>query len=182
MALSATIHKLTLAISDVDRGVYVTEELRLARHPSESMRYFVTRTLAYALAHEEGLAMGRGVSATDEPALWSHDLTGQLRTWIEVGSPSRDRVHRAAKAADKVMIFPTGDERALLRELSGDIHKKDEIEVHVLDGKLVDELAEFLDRTDAWDVTRTGGELFVTTHGKTVSGAVRTLSLTDGAT
>jgi uncharacterized protein YaeQ len=50
MALTATIYHLQVALSDVDRGVYEALDLRLARHPSESMRYLLTRTLAYCLS------------------------------------------------------------------------------------------------------------------------------------
>jgi uncharacterized protein YaeQ len=37
MALTSTIYRVDLALSDVDRGVYETLELRLALHPSERL-------------------------------------------------------------------------------------------------------------------------------------------------
>ena len=46
MALTATMHHIEVALSDVDRGVYEALDLRVAQHPSESMRYLLTRTLA----------------------------------------------------------------------------------------------------------------------------------------
>jgi len=49
MALGATIHVFNVRLSHVDRGIYETLELRLARHPSESAEYLVTRLLAYCL-------------------------------------------------------------------------------------------------------------------------------------
>jgi cyclopropane fatty-acyl-phospholipid synthase-like methyltransferase len=45
MALSATIHHFQVTLSDVDRNVYETLDLRVARHPSESARYLTTRML-----------------------------------------------------------------------------------------------------------------------------------------
>jgi len=36
MALSATIYHFDVRLSDVDRAVYETLELKLAKHPSES--------------------------------------------------------------------------------------------------------------------------------------------------
>ncbi len=180
MALSATMYRISLSVSDVDRGVYASEELRLAQHPSESLRHLILRALAFTLAFEEGLAMGRGVSSPDEPALAARDPTGRIVTWIEVGAPSRDRLHRAAKQADRVLVFTTGDTRALFRELAGDFHRKDELALFEVDEALVAALGEGLQRTDAWQVTRTGGELFVTTQGRTCSGAVRQRSLVGG--
>lgn len=43
MALTATMYHLQVALSDVDRGVYESLDLRLARRPSESVRYLLTR-------------------------------------------------------------------------------------------------------------------------------------------
>jgi len=36
MALKATVHKVDLAVSDMDRGYYASHALTLARHPSET--------------------------------------------------------------------------------------------------------------------------------------------------
>ena len=64
VALTATVYRLNLTLSDVERGVYEKLELRLARHPSESARYFWLRTIAYCLSYEEGIAFSKGGSPT----------------------------------------------------------------------------------------------------------------------
>jgi uncharacterized protein YaeQ len=88
VALGATVHVFTVRLADVDRGVYETLELRLARHPSETAEYLVTRLLAYCLEFTEGLAFStRGLSDPDEPALVIRDLTGALQGWIEPRRP-----------------------------------------------------------------------------------------------
>ncbi|WP_280382705.1 YaeQ family protein [Nocardia wallacei] len=46
MALSATVHTFAVHLSDVDREVYRELELRVARHPSETAEFMVTRVLA----------------------------------------------------------------------------------------------------------------------------------------
>jgi len=91
MALSATVYHIQIELSDVDRGVYESLDLRVARHPSESMPYLLTRVIAYALLFEEGIAFSKGLSTTDEPALWVKDLQGNLRVWVELGTPSAER-------------------------------------------------------------------------------------------
>ena len=88
MALTATMRKFEIALSDVDRGVYETLDLRVAQHPSETDRYLVTRVLARALEHDEGVDFTKGLSAADEPALWRRDLRGDLLAWIEIGAPT----------------------------------------------------------------------------------------------
>ena len=61
MALTATIYHLAIALSDVDRGVYESLDLRVAQHPSETMRYLLTRTLAYCFSYEEGIAFSKEI-------------------------------------------------------------------------------------------------------------------------
>ncbi|PAM42162.1 hypothetical protein CEJ63_24720, partial [Acinetobacter baumannii] len=49
MALTATIRKAELQISDMDRGYYATHNLTLAQHPSETDERLMVRLLAFAL-------------------------------------------------------------------------------------------------------------------------------------
>jgi len=89
MALNATVYTLAVELADVDRGVYESLDLRMAKEPSESADYFLVRLLAYCLEYAEGISFTQGVAAGDEPAVWVHDLTGRLLAWIDVGLPRR---------------------------------------------------------------------------------------------
>jgi hypothetical protein len=60
LSLAGTLYHFAIGLSDVDRGVYETLELKVARHPSEAQDHLVARALAY------------------EPALRVRDLTGRL--------------------------------------------------------------------------------------------------------
>ena len=116
MALTATIYNFEVQLSDTDRGVYEALSLRLARQPSETAEYLLTRALAYCLEWTEGLAFSRGLAEPDEPTLAVRDLTGELRAWIDVGAPDAARLHKAAKAAPRVAVY-THKAPALLRQL-----------------------------------------------------------------
>src|SRR3954468_20360569 len=106
MALTATVRRFEIALSDTDRGVYETLDWRVAQHPSESERYLVARVLARALEHAEGLEFSKGgVSDDTEPALVQRDLRGDLRAWIEIGSPTPERLHKATKACARVAVY-----------------------------------------------------------------------------
>ena len=48
---TATVYAFDIQLSDVDRGVYETLSLRVARQPSETAEYLLTRVLAYCLEH-----------------------------------------------------------------------------------------------------------------------------------
>ena len=89
MALTATIYNLDIELADIDRGVYETLQLRIARQPSETVEYMLTRVLAYCLEYTEGIALTEGVASGDEPAVLIRDLTGRMTAWIEVGLPER---------------------------------------------------------------------------------------------
>ncbi|MDB4982034.1 MAG: hypothetical protein JWM82_2786 [Myxococcales bacterium] len=181
MALSATVYHLQIELSDVDRGVYEALDLRLGRHPSESMPYLLTRVFAYALLYEEGIAFSKGgLSSSDEPPLTVRDLQGNLRVWIEVGTPSADRLHKASKASPRVVVFTQHDPKLLAREAATRaIHKADAIEVYALPATFLDEVGALTDRNARWTLLRTDGVLYVTAGEKMATGALTQHALID---
>jgi len=177
VALTATIHHFTVRLSDVDRGVYETLELKVARHPSESDEYMVTRVLAYCLEYAEGIAFSRGgLSDPDEPPIAVRDLTGVLRAWIEVGSPDAARLHKAAKAAPRVAVYTHKDPAQLLRSLDGErIHRAEALELYSLGRDFVAALVRRLERRNDLDVSVSDRHLYVAIGGETLSGEVERL-------
>jgi uncharacterized protein YaeQ len=178
VSLAATIHHFAVRLSDVDRGVYETLALKVARHPSEAADHLVTRVVAYCLELTEGLSFSRGLSDPDEPALSVRDLTGRLLAWIDVGAPDAARLHRASKAAPRVAVYTHKPPAQLLRQLEGErIHRAAEIELYALDRELVSGLAARLERRMELDVSVTDRHLFISMGGATLSGAVERLLL-----
>jgi uncharacterized protein YaeQ len=173
MAIAATIHTVEIDLADSDRQVYETLALRVARHPSESEEYLVARLLAYAMEYVEGIAFSRGVSEPDEPAILVRDLTGAIRAWIEVGSPDAARLHKAAKAAERVAVYTHKEPAQLLRNLAGEkIHRAAEIELHAIDRALIRELTTRLDRRMAFGLSINEHELYVSIGADTLTGPV----------
>lgn len=180
MALSATVYRLKVELSDVDRNVYQALDLRVARHPSETMRYMLTRTLAYALCFEEGIAFSKGgLSDTDVPALAVHDLTGRLLAWIEVGSPSAERMHRATKAAERVKLFSYAEPALLRKEFASRVvHRLEDIEAYHVDPRFLDDLEPHIERNTDLGLTRNEGQLYVTAGSTTLESRLEVLTLT----
>jgi uncharacterized protein YaeQ len=179
MALTATIYHFQITLSDVDRGVYESLDLRVARHPSETMRYLVTRTLAYCLSYEDGIAFSKGgLSSAEEAPVSIRDATGVLRAWIDVGSPSAERLHKASKAANRVALFTHAELPQLLREASArPIHRVEQLEVFRLEPEFLDALDQRLDKNSKFEVVRTDGQLYVTIGGETLNGTLTPCSL-----
>lgn len=147
MALTSTIYNAAIELSDVDRGVYETLDLRVAMHPSESPAYLATRLLAYCLEYTEGIEFTSGLSNGDEPAIVIRDLTGRLEAWIEIGAPDADRLHRASKLAGRVAVYTHRDLRNLLGQLEGKkIHRAADIPIYTFGRGFIDEVAERLER------------------------------------
>ena len=137
MALGATIHTFEVHLADVDRGVYEELTLRVARHPSETDAFMMTRVLAYCLEYEEGIVFSEGISATDEPAVLVRDLTGRVTAWIEVGAPDADRLHYGSRLADRAVVYTHRDPAKVMAPWSGKrIHRGDEIALYSFDPEL----------------------------------------------
>ncbi|HUS64723.1 MAG TPA: YaeQ family protein [Kofleriaceae bacterium] len=170
MALTATMRRFEIALSDADRGVYEALDLRVAQHPSESERFLVARVVARCLEHGDGIAFSRGgVSSDDEPALSRRDLRGDLTDWIEIGSPTADRLHRAAKTGARVAAYTWKQPEALAASAS-DVHRADELELFALDPAFLDAVAATLDRNNRWDLSITGGTLYLSIGGQVIEG------------
>lgn len=179
MALTATIRKFDLVLSDSDRGVYETLELRVAQHPSETDRYLVTRILARALEHDEGVEFTKGLTASDEPAIWRRDLRNDLQAWIEIGSPTPERLHRALKACDRVAVYGWQRMKELARAvIDFEAHRAEELAVFALDGAWLDRVAAKLDRNNKWELSVSGGSLYLTIGGVLFESTVERIPMT----
>jgi len=175
MALSATMRRFEIALADSDRELYESIELRVAQHPSESERYLVARVVARILEHAEGLEFSKaGVSDDTEPALVQRDLRGDLRAWIEIGSPTPDRLHKATKASPRVVIYTwKAPEAQVAAILERGVHRADTIELNALPAEWLDAVAKTLDRVNRWELSVAGGALYLTINGTLFEGAVQ---------
>lgn len=113
MALKATIYKVAVQVSDLDRNEYSDHNLTIARHPSETDERMMIRVLAFALnaplTNDGGyLEFGKDLWDADEPPLWRKDLTGLLVDWIEVGQPDEKLLLRVSSRAERVVVYCFG--------------------------------------------------------------------------
>tara|TARA_R110002072_G_scaffold105615_5_gene230941 strand:- start:89 stop:625 length:537 start_codon:yes stop_codon:yes gene_type:complete len=109
MALSSTIFKVQLDLSDLNKNHYNSYKLTLARHPSENDQRMMLRLLAFALFADEQLSFTKGISTVEEPDLWIKNYSGEIELWIDLGLPDEKRIRQAHSSAKKVVIFAYGD-------------------------------------------------------------------------
>ncbi|MBF6167808.1 YaeQ family protein [Streptomyces gardneri] len=174
MALSATLHNFAVQLADVDRGVYQELELRVARHPSETAEFMLTRVLAYCLEYEEGIAFSDGgVSSTDEPAVLVRDLTGRLTAWIEVGAPDADRLHRGSKLAERVAVYTHRDPAKVLAQYTGKrIHRAETIPLYSFDRDVIDAAVAAIERRNTVILSVTERLLYLDINGTGLSTSI----------
>ncbi|MGJ8602838.1 MAG: YaeQ family protein [Marivita sp.] len=112
MAQNATIYKVELTVSDMDRHYYETHKLTVAKHPSETDERLMVRLVAFALNAHEHLEMTKGLSTDDEPDIWQKSLSGELDVWVALGLPSEKVVRQSSSKAGKVVIYAYGGRTA----------------------------------------------------------------------
>jgi len=161
VAIKPTIYKLTVSLSDLNRDIYESLNLTIARHPSETMERMVVRLLAYCLNTREQLVLCKGLSDTDEPDIWAHSLDGKLELWIDVGEPSAERVKKSSRLAEQVKVYSFNNKaptwwlqnQAQLAQLNAWVHRFSWDEVQAL--------AAIIDRGVDLSLTLSGDSIYV---------------------
>ena len=177
MALTATIFKVDLTISDMDRGYYATHALVLARHPSETDERMMARLLAFALNADEALAFGKGLSSDDEPDLWQKDLTGAIQLWIEVGLPDEKVVRRACGRAAQVRVYAYGrGAERWWQDARNSLGRSDNLTVVELPQPATQDMAKLAQRSMQLQCTVQDGTVWLTDGARTVEIAPVVLS------
>lgn len=175
MALPVTIYKATIQLADLDRGIYETLQTTVARHPSETEERLVGRLLAYALFYEDGLGFTKGVCEGDQPDLWLKGPDGRVRTWIEVGLPDPERLLKASRHAEQVVLLAFGARLAgWERQHLGKLNSSDTIVVVSLDQGFINQLLARLERSISWSITITEGNLYLQDGAETLETILRT--------
>jgi uncharacterized protein YaeQ len=178
MALTSTVFAFDIDLSDLDREVFENLSLRVARHPSESDEFLAARVLAYCLEYADGITFSRGLSDPDDPPLMIRDLTGALTTWIDIGTPTAERLHRASKAAPRVALYVHKDPRQWLAGLRGStIHRREALMVRVFEPRFVQAFASRLKRRMSMAVTISDGQMTLAFDDGNIEGEIGRLEL-----
>jgi uncharacterized protein YaeQ len=179
MAQTATLYSFDIELADVDRGVYESLAFRVARHPSETEDYLLTRVLAYCLEYTNGIQFSaQGLSGPEEPALAVRDPTGALRVWIDIGLPDAARLHKASKAAPRVVVYTHKDPARLVRQLAGErIHRLEALELYAIDRDFLAACAARLTRRMRFGLSVSDRHLYLTLGETTLSGVIEPCAL-----
>jgi uncharacterized protein YaeQ len=169
-----------LTFSNVERGVSGERPLVLSRHPSETLEHLTLRVLTWVLLHEERLEFGPGICLGDAPDLVSHDLSGQVQSWIACGDISLRLARRILQhnrgAAVHVVFGSRARREAFAAEVAGMRGEPprgwDRLQLSTIDEVLVAGLAADEKLRQRWAVTVVGDHIYVEAEGKMHEGAV----------
>lgn len=163
MAQNATIYKVELSVSDMDRHYYETHKLTVAKHPSETDERLMIRILAFALNAHESLEMTRGISTEGEPDIWQKSLSGELELWVALGLPGEKVLRQSCSKADQVVVYSYGGSAAEMwwGKIKGSTTRFENLRVFNLAQSSTAELARQASRSMRLQVNIQDGEVMV---------------------
>lgn len=178
MALGATLYNFNIVLSDMDRNVYETLDLRVALHPSEAVDYMLTRVLAYCLEYCEGISFSKGLADSNEPAVWAHDRTGKMVLWADIGSPTAERLHRATKLAERVVVYTHKDVDIVKHNLGRlPTHRVRDVPLRIVDWRFLTAFEAALARRVTCSLTITEGQVYLDVNGEALQTTVEEVRL-----
>lgn len=163
MAQKATIYKVDLTVSDMDRHYYETHKLTIAKHPSETDERMMVRLLAFALNADDRLEMTKGLSTDDEPDIWRKSLSDALELWVALGLPSDKIVRQSCGKSDAVVIYAYGGRTAEVwwDKIKNGTTRFDNLQVVALPQTETAQLADLAQRSMQLQVNIQDGEVMV---------------------
>jgi uncharacterized protein YaeQ len=110
------------------------------------------------------------------PAIAVRDLTGAMKTWIDIGTPDAPRLHKASKTAARVVVYTHKDPAQFLKQLAGErIHNSEALELYAFDRAMVAALVARLERRVAFSLAVTDQELYLSIGADNLTGTVQRL-------
>ncbi len=151
MALSATLFRFTIQLSDLDKHCYERISLNVAQHPSETTERMLLRVIAYCFEYAPGLSFTRGLSTDSEPDIWRHQDNGTIASWIELGCPEPKRLRKACGQSESVVIYAYGEQntRRWWQQAGSQLKNLDKVRTHFLDGEQIRQLVDSLKRSNS---------------------------------
>ncbi len=133
----------------------------------------MARVIAYALEYSEGISFSPGIGATDEPALAVKGLDGSFIAWVDVGAPNPERIHRAAKLADRVAVYCHRSAEVVYQQLTqSPVFRGDQISFYSFEDAFISDVVAALDRRNQVSVSRSDGTLYIHINGRDMTSRV----------
>jgi uncharacterized protein YaeQ len=162
MALKATVYKANIQLSDLRRHYYQNFNLTLAQHPSETEQRLMVRLAAYLFHADEQLQFTRGLSSDDEPEIWLKNLSLEIQLWIELGTPSEERIRKACARSQAVVVYVYGAGMDnWWQQINSKLSRFKNLTIVKIELALSQELTQFVKRSMALTATIEDDQLYL---------------------
>lgn len=163
MALKPTVYKFKIALSDLNRSLFDSLSLTVAKHPSENDERMMARVLAYCLNVQPDLSFGAGLNDVEAPSISVTTLDDQLDLWIDVGEPAFDRIKKASRKANNVKIYSFNSKSDVWWDQNQTQFTSLSLDVSRFNWEEIQTLAGMLERTMDMSVTISGNSAYFAT-------------------
>lgn len=170
MALSATIYKANISVSNMDQDYYARHHLTLARHPSETLERLMLRLSAFALHASETLHFSRGLSANEEPELLKKNNTEDIELWVELGEPDEKRLKKACSRSELVVLYSYGGRASEVwwRQIKHKVARLNKLSVFRISPETLSDLADICQRSMQLSATIQDGQLWLAVESRNI--------------
>lgn len=177
MALPSTVYRANIQLSHIDRNHYESLQVTVARHPSETAERLVARLLAYALFADQELVFTKGICAGDEPDLWIKRPDNRVLLWLEVGLPDPERLAKACRHAERVVVLTCGASLATWKKQHlPKLSAIPNLTLLGLEQEFLTRLVSRLERSITWALTVTEGSLYLSLADETLESSLTHIS------
>ncbi|GLX81447.1 YaeQ family protein [Thalassotalea eurytherma] len=169
MALKATIFKVELSISNMDKNYYADHSLTIARHPSESDKRMLLRLVAFAFNAHEQLEFTKGLSDVDTPDLWQKSYSDEIELWIELGQPSEQRIKKGCNQSQQMIVY-SYDNNAFdewWKKEQNALNTRKNLTIATVNETTIEQLAELVTRQMHIQVTIQDGQAWFSLNDET---------------
>lgn len=177
MAQSASIFKVELQVSDMNRHYYATHNLTIARHPSETDTRMMLRVLAFGLNAGEHMSFTRGISTDEEPDVWAKSYTGEIETWIDLGTPDEKRIRKACGLSREVIVYAYNERSAHLwwEKHQNQLQRHANLAVCMFDDLTRDAIGDLVSKSMQLQITIQDNDVFLGDTTNTIAFSTVTL-------
>ena len=183
MTLAPTLYDFQVCLSHVDRSIDQPQlVLKVARHPSETMKRVWLRVLAHCWLWEERMLPGKGLGEPDAPDLECRDHTGLVTRWVRVGKAAPLKLQRAVDQhphAQVSVLFESVErlEAFLTEAREAKAARVAKAELVAVDAALLTALSALEARRQKLSLTFVGDHAYVECDGQTLDGPLTRAAL-----
>jgi len=170
MAQKATIYKAEVNLANMDKDIYLDQNLTIAQHPSETLQRMMLRIVAWALYANEHLTFTKGLCDEDEPELWHKNYSDEIELWIDLGTPDEKRLKKASVRAKQAVLFSYGNNSAKewWKQHAAKASKFENLTVNFISDDTMEALAGLASRTMQLQFSISDGDIWLSSGEQSI--------------